>query len=233
MLQQVDGSWKNTNSCEELAKLAIEAAVSLNWQTAAKINQKIISSTKDDAQALNRLAHAQVCLGELTKAKKTYQKVLAIDPYNIIARKNLEKITKSNGQTNGHINGKSIPTNGNLTNAFIFEPGKTKIISLLNLAPPAIVASLNCGDQILLNPKKHSVSITTMDGIYLGALPDDLAHRLINFIESGNKYDTFVKYATTKNLTIFIRETQRSEKFANQPSFSDSKSYFDGKSFEN
>jgi len=70
-----------------------------------------------------------------------------------------------------------------------------------------------------MNLKRHGIGIATNDGQYLGALPDDLAHRLLTYISGGNKYSVFVKYATTKNLTVFIKEIERSTKFVNQPSF--------------
>lgn len=209
---------------ESMAKAAIEAAISLRWAEAVKINKKILACIKDDVEALNRLARAKLCLGEKEQAQKVYKKVLELDPYNIIAKKNLDKIAKANGNDhniNGsaaisHPNGTDQPT---LANLFLVEPGKTKLVNLINLAPPSILATLNCGDQVLINPKNHSVSITTFDKVYLGALPDDLAHRLITFIGGGNKYDAYVKNATIKMLAVFIREIYRSAKFASQPSF--------------
>ncbi|MBI2012726.1 hypothetical protein HYS90_02230 [Candidatus Curtissbacteria bacterium] len=220
----MDEGLQNSKNIDLLAQEAIEAAISLNWEKAAKINKKILDLSEKDVEALNRLARARFCLGNKEGAEKTYKKVLGIDPYNIIARKNLDKLTRSNGNpvgpngTNGpkDQNGKTSP---NLANLFIFEPGKTKLVNLLNLAPPAILASLNCGDQVLINPKNHSVTISSLNKVYLGALPDDLAHRLIAFIAGGNKYDCYVKNANLKSLTVFIREITRSAKFASQPSF--------------
>lgn len=223
--------WKRESNPETLKTWAIEAASASDWSEAAKINQKIVTVATEDVEALNRLARAQVCCGLVKKAVKTYKKTLEIDPYNIIAKKNFEKISKlEKSNVNGHSNGK---TNGNLTtevntinqnqklsDIFLFEPGKTKIISLLNLAAPYVLASLNCADKVAFNLKKHGICITTIDDIYVGALPDDFAHKLLSFIEGGNKYEAYVKYSTTKNLTIFIREVYRSAKFVNQPSFS-------------
>lgn len=200
---------------ELLAQAAILTAMENRWNEAAKINERILETNKDNVEALNRLAQAFKRLGEQQKAEKTYRRVVEIDPHNIIARKNLEKISKSNG--NGYTNGQS--TNVNLSQIFIYEPGKTKLINLINLAPPTILATLNCGDELEMNLKKHSVAISSQDGIYLGALPDDLAHRLITFISFGNKYKTYVKSATPKILTVLIKEIERSPKFANQPSF--------------
>lgn len=216
-------SWQDQTSLELLKTFAIEAAIACDWQEAAKINQKIINSDEQDVEALNRLARAQACCHQVTKSLKTYKKVLEIDPYNIIARKNFEKLSKlekvnGSSKTNGHT---QQMTNGQkLSDIFLFEPGKTKIVNLLNLAPPFILALLNCGDKVEFLLKKHGICISDADGTYLGALPDDLAHKLLSYIQGGNKYEVYVKYATTKNLTVFIREVERSTKFSNQPSFS-------------
>lgn len=221
----MNSTWKNISDLELLAQQAIAAATEANWKEAVKINQKILSESKDNIGALNRLARAQICQGHFMEAKKTYAKVLTLDPYNIIAKKNMERIEKAsskqagnNGQASG-IGASQSHFVPNLTSLFLFEPGKTKMINLLNLAPPSVLATLNCGEEVHVNPKSHSVSITTSNGMYLGALPDDLAHRLITFIAGGNKYQAFVKGATGKSLTVFIKEDYKSPKFASQPSF--------------
>ncbi len=210
---------------EKLTQLAIDAATASNWEEAAKINKKIINLSAGDTEALNRLARAQTCAGDVKKAEKTYKKVLSLDPYNLIAKRNLEKITKitplndSNGHTdgNGHINRIGVASQ-NFHN-FLYEPGKTKIINLLNLAQPSDLAILDCGQKLELNLKKHGISIADAEGTYLGALPDDLAHKLLAYIAGGNKYEVYVKYATTKSLTVFILEAERASRFTNQPSF--------------
>lgn len=223
------GGWQETADALLLAHFAINAAIDSNWEEAIKINQKILSINSDNVEALNRLGKAQLYMGRKDKAQNTYKQVLKIDPYNIIARKNFEKISKSggvlkNGTANG--NGKDNHSQVNLSTVFLFEPGKTKIVNLINLAPPAVLASLNCADRTNLAPKKHFIHITSNDGVYLGALPDDLAHKLIALISAGNQYEAYVKCVTTKILTVLIRETYRSEKFANQPSFVDSRNLY-------
>jgi len=221
-------SWQKTQDIEFLTQLAITAATSLNWEEAIKINQKILKFADENTEALNRLARAYTCLGNFAEAKKIYNKVLVLDPYNIIARKNLDRYEKSNGSLKTGFN---IPANANLTTMFLFEPGKTKMLNLLNLAPPAVLSTLNCGDQLSLNAKTHSVTVTTRDNVYLGALPDDLAHRLIAFIAGGNQYEVFVKSAAAKSLTVFIRESYKSPKFATQPSFQYQSAFSDDKDY--
>ncbi len=227
MPQTQKGDWESITDFEVLAHLAAQAALSSNWQEAVKINEKILKAEKDNIEALNRLARAMVCIGELPKAQKLYKKVLEIDPYNIIARKNFDKISLSGAAPKP--NGQKMPVHIiNVSNLFLSEPGKTKVINLLNLAAPNVLALLSFGEQLSINPKNHSVSITTTEGVYLGALPDDIAHKLIAFITGGNKYEAYVKAVTQKSLTVFIREVSRSARFTNQPSFQASQiSYFD------
>lgn len=227
MQSSSSSKWQDEQDPQTLAQIAAQAALDCNWQEAILINQKILKENEQDVEALNRLARAQVCTGEIEKAHKTYKKVLEFDPYNIIANKNLSKITSiTSGKANGQ--SKNITFNHNLSSLFLSEPGKTKVINLLNLAPANILSVLNYGEEVRLNPKSHSVTVTTTEGVYLGALPDDIAHKLISFISGGNKYEVYVKSVSPKNLTIFIREIERSEKFTNQPSFQSTPiSYFD------
>ena len=216
---------QNLLDIESLTRQAIMAAASLNWKEAAKINQKILKVSKNSPETLNRLAKACNSLGKNQEAQRFYKKALSLDPYNIIAKKNLEKIVKVNGNGDSKAkggNGHSTKAAVNLSTLFLFEPGKTKVINLLNLAPPQILATISCGDEVLLTPKKHSVAVNGNDGTYLGALPDDLAHKLISYIEGGNKYEAYVKCATTQMLSIFIKEVYKSEKYTNQPSFAQS-----------
>ena len=149
----------------------------------------------------------------------------------------MDKIKKGYANGKYHTNGNGhLPASPsvNLSGVFLYEPGKTKIVNLLNLAPPQVLSSINCGDQVLINPKNHAITVSTNDGTYIGAFPDDLAHRLISLILGGNRYEAFAKSVTTKILSILIRETYRSEKFTNQPSFATKNtSYFeeDAKSY--
>jgi len=228
MSQKISSSRsKNPQEIEALTKLAVMAAAYFDWEEAAKINQKILKISENSVETLNRLAKAYISLGETQKAQKYYKKALGLDPYNVIAKRNLEKITKANGDIKSkNSNENAAKPQVNLSTLFLFEPGKTKIISLLNLAPPQILAAVSCGDEVSLNPKKHSVTVASSDGTYLGALPDDLAHKLISYIDGGNKYETYVMCTTTKMLSIFIKEVYKSEKFVNQPSFANSQGQY-------
>ena len=195
-------------------KIAIELALASEWKGAIKVNQTILKEFPDDADTLNRLAFAYGQMGEIDKAKRFYNKVLKIDEFNSIARKNIERLSK------GPINHKNGNTYQIITpSTFLSEPGKTKIATCIKLAVPKILAGLMPGSPVKLNFKKHGISIATPDNEYLGALSDELAFLLIGLNKIGNTYEAFAKSASPKTLQIFIRETFKSKKMGNQQSF--------------
>lgn len=200
---------------------AISAALSFDWQKALEINHKILENYPDDADCLNRIGKAYLELGQSKKAASFFKRVLKINRYDPIALRNLTRASQASfSKKNGHQ--PTQPNNNHSAHtiiSFLEEPGRTKIISLVNLAPAKILLFLNTADQLLLIPKRHSVFVENSEGIYLGSLPDDLAHRLLILIKGGNKYESFVKSCSKNSLSIFIKETVKSKRFHNTPSF--------------
>lgn len=197
--------------------LAIEAALRADWDTAIAINEGLIREDPDDIESLNRLAFAKMEKGELPQAQKLYQKILSLDPFNPIAQRNLEKLSNMKEGKNKKGNSKQFT---NPTNMFLEESGKTKVVKLKNPAELHILAQLRAGDEIVLTVKRRGIVATDTNGIYLGALPDDIAHRLIPMIKYGNKYEAHVKSIDRNTFSIFIKEVERAPRFKNQPSFS-------------
>jgi tetratricopeptide (TPR) repeat protein len=187
-----------------LAQNAISFALAGDWEEAASTNLQIISQNSQDTDALNRLARAYAELGKIEKAREALKKVLSIDPVNPIAKRCLDKlkgVKKSDIKT------------GRTTSAesFLEEPGKTKILALLCPGDSSVIASLDSGDIVKLLAGSHRVSVTTLDGKYIGRLPDDLGVRLANLIKAGNKYEALIKSTGPKEITVFIRETEKGD----------------------
>ncbi|HUS51915.1 MAG TPA: tetratricopeptide repeat protein [Candidatus Bathyarchaeia archaeon] len=216
----------------QLDQQAIKAAIENNWEKAQKINQEIVKKDPDNLSALNRLARAWVELGKISRAQKTYRKVLLLDADNPIATKNLEKLAKTGQSKKGLTPKKRSVT---LRDIFLEESGKTKVIKLVKLAGAPTLSFQDNADPVLLVPKKRKVSVTTEEGTYLGSIPDDLSQRLIRLIQGGNRYEAYVKAVEKGEMQIFIREVFRSQKFKNLPSFTPSGSsysaYLDPKTF--
>lgn len=199
-----------------LTQLAIDAALDSKWEEALKINKKIIKLDPKNVDALNRLAKAYMELGKCNLAKKYYSEVLKFDPYNPIAQKNLKiiKSFKPNGE--GFI---AYDRNRLSPSLFLQEPGKTKLVNLLKVAEPQKLSHAFCGMEVTMAFKNRKVTIVDPNGNYLGILPDDISHHLIRLAKGGNKYELFVKSVRVNSLAVIIKETFRSKRFKNQPSF--------------
>jgi hypothetical protein len=194
---------------------AIKTALEGNWTEAIECNKTLLKEFPDDTEALNRLALAYMVIGDMNKAKITYQKVFKLDPLNPIAIKNLKCLKEKVGKTKSKTEGINIQ----LTNNFLEETGKTKVIELINIAPAKTTQILRTGQKVNLSIKRLKIFILDEDNQYIGVLPDDIGKRLIRFIKNGNQYDTCIKSADAHRVTIFIKEIKRASKLKDHPSF--------------
>lgn len=201
-----------------LCEIAIQAALTHNWEQAINVNKIILKENENDIGALSRLAYAYLQVGKIKEAKRIYHKILTLDHYNTIAQKNLDKINSlpKRFKVNPAVQNK---TNGLTPNLFLEEPGKTKTVTLTNIAPTSIISKLSVGDTVMFFPKKHSIEVRDLHKVYLGALPDDIAFRLLRFIKAGNCYHVCIKNVIKNSISVFIKETKRGKKFVSQPSF--------------
>lgn len=191
---------------------AIEAASAGNWEQAVIINKKLLEKNSVDIETLNRLAFAYCVLGKNKQAKKIYQSVLDIDIYNPIANKNLRRLGSITTSTSLHIHQMT-------NNVFLEEPGKTKIVTLLNTAPAKMIKGLRVGQLVTLSIKRLKIFVLDENKQYVGMLPDDMSKRLIRFLNEGNQYEAFIKAIDTSSVSIFIKELKRVARFKNQASF--------------
>lgn len=195
--------------------LAIQTALRGDWQNATLLNKALLNDNPNDIEALNRLAFAFTFLDKIKEAKATYKKVLEIDALNPIALRSLKRLTDIEGLTKSVKNLSAIY----VRNAFLEETGKTKIIGLVNVAQPRVIASLRIGQPLTISIKRLKIFIQDLEKQYVGALPDDIGKRLIKFIKGGNVYETFVRSADNHRVLVFVKETKRVSRFKNQPSF--------------
>lgn len=196
---------------------AINAALALNWQLAVELNLKLLDINSTDVDSLNRLGFAHLQLGNAKEAKASFEKVLELDQYNQIAQRNLTKL-KNKG---------TVEINGAMVSPLMFleEPGKTRVVACINLAPAATLSSIRCGQEVRLKVKKHTIEIRDDEQTYMAALPDDISFKLSKFIAGGNEYVVIVRSVSKNSLTVFIRELKRGKEFSNQPSFTPNATY--------
>lgn len=196
------------------AEGAISAALGQNWKEAVFINNELVKNNTTDIDSLNRLGFAYLKLGSITQAKRTFEKVLKLDSYNQIALKNSKRLSSLKRKD---IIDSSLQEISPLL--FLEEPGKTKIVFLVNPAPTGVLLTLSSGQQVTLKPRNHGVEIRTEKNTYLGVLPDDLSYKLLRFLDSGNRYQVHVKSIGKNSLSVMIREVERGRRFADQPTF--------------
>jgi tetratricopeptide (TPR) repeat protein len=199
----------------DLAHKAVCAALKGDWKTALNVNTEIIKKNKKDVDALNRLARAYAEIGETPKARKSSKKVLDIDPLNKIALRSLirwKDLKKGESIRTGN-------SSNNDCNDYIEEPGKTKIVALIHVGSPKLIACMACGDEVRLNPHGHRVSVISIGGKYIGRLPDDIGAKLRTLMKMGNEYKVLIKSSEGNNMSVFIRETKSSPELSNIPSF--------------
>lgn len=195
---------------------AIKAMLLGDWQNATSLNKLLLKEDPNDIDALNRLAYALTILGKIKDAKSTYRKVLKLDILNQIALRNIKRLSEVGFK-------KALKNKaGNfrhLNHTFLEETGKTKIISLVNLAQPKVIALLVAGQSLVICIKRSKIFIQDQNKQYIGVLPDDIGKRLIKLMKGGNTYDVYVKFASSHNVTIFIKEAKRASRYKNYPSF--------------
>lgn len=201
-----------------LKRLAIDSALSNNWEQAEEINLQLIEQNPEDIDSLNRLGFALMKLGKYNKAKDAYKKVIEIDKTNPIAVKNLKRLetVSKNKKSDGKTQSQLLTS---ISGVFIEEAGKTKTVELKNTADKKMLSMLEPGDPVSMVIKRSKIFVQSQDKKYIGMLPDNISMRLITFMKGGNEYTSCIKACDEKNVTVFIKEVKKAGKFKNQASF--------------
>jgi tetratricopeptide (TPR) repeat protein len=179
------------------AQQAIAASLSGDWKTAVSLNNAIIEENNEDVSALNRLANALYCLGEIQTARAAADKVLLIDPSNTIAKKTLEKIEKGGGRKLS-----SLPQFASAAD-FIAPPGRSKIIELTRIT--AIATHLLSGESVVLKPHQHSIAVLNGQMETIGRLPDNISSIIERCLDRGDEYRACVKSISPNRVSVFFR----------------------------
>jgi tetratricopeptide (TPR) repeat protein len=198
----------------ESARRAIKAALNENWEEAVFWNEKILQNNPEDIDAIVRCARAHFELGSSETAKDLLQIALKLDSLHPVAIKlNNHFVTLS-----GSLTKRDVATLSK-HQIFLEEPGRTKVVSLVNLADRITISKVRCGDPTNLLPRGHKISVTTVTNEYVGRLPDDLSARLVQLITKGNKYHSYIRTVNTTEIKVFLKERYRVPELSNIPSF--------------
>ena len=197
------------------SKQAIALAKQGRWREAIAINKGIIEDFPNDVDAHNRLGKAYMELGEYSEAKDAYKRAMELDPYNVVAIKNLRRLSHLGEAVVGSKSGsdKAGPQH------FIEEVGKAGVVSLYRLGSPQTLAKMVTGDRVSLKIENSNLLVENDRGEYLGQVEPKHGQRLIRLMEGGNKYNTAVVSSMEDGMSIIIREVYQHPSQAGKFSF--------------
>lgn len=203
---------------QDLQEKAVNEALSGNWKKAVITNQEIVAIDSRHVDSYLRLGFAYLQLDNLDKAKKAYLKALRLQPANQIAKNNLSRIKILETRSGSSVSRfkKEKPVDPNL---FLNVPGKTKVVTLINIGQAEVLAKLQVGQKVNLKIKKRHVEVRTEDNEYVGALPDDISRRLIYFIDAKSEFTAFIKEASKNSVDVFVKEEKQGRKVKKYASF--------------
>ncbi len=198
----------------QLSERAIALAMANRWEEAAQVNQELLVLFPEDVDAYNRLGKALTELGRFEEARAAYTRAAALDPTNVIAMKNLQRLSRLAAERAA-----AAPPARVDPSLFIEESGKTTITSLQNVASAEVLAKLTAGDLLELRPGDHKVHVVTPEGETVGQIEPKLSKRLSALLEGGNRYQTAVTSVDEQAVRVIIREVYRSPNMAGKVSF--------------
>lgn len=191
---------KQVKMRRQSSKHAITLAMQGRWQEAVEVNKSLIEGFPEDTDAYNRLGKAYLELGEYAQAEEAYKRALELDPFNIIAKKNLTRMS--------HISKTESVAQGDKVGPrhFIEETGKSRVFNLQHPAPLETLVRMVAGDTVNLKVKGSDTFVESSRGEYLGTIEPKYGHRLIQLMKAGNKYLVAVVSSSVTSISIIVRE---------------------------
>jgi len=193
---------------------AIQLALESRWQEALAVNQALIERHGPDEDTHNRIGKALTELGRLDDALEAYKAALHMNPLNLIAQKNVRKLSAM-VESKETLAGAKQAIN---IDVFAEEPGKT---ALTVLKPPAqtVTVKVAPGDIVELRRNGRQLIAETGRGVVLGDVEPKLSRRLVPFIDSGNRYSAAVARVDDQEIEVIIREVFQSPENVGKSSF--------------
>ena len=160
----------------QLVEHARRLAVEGRWAEALEVNKRILEATQKDVDAYNRLGKAYFELRKFRSAYDAYQMAATLDPANIIARRNIDRIEPVRDQEAEDLVENGRPVRYGI---FIEEVGRTYLDDLVNITNPDVLIHITSGEQLGDSTRRQpSVRLYTHDGEYIGQLEPRITRRI-------------------------------------------------------
>lgn len=184
------------------AEQAIALAMENRWAAAVAANKHILSVAPDDVGALNRLGRASMELGQYEEAREAYARTLVLSPSNTIAQKNLARVAALQEEARPEATVAKVERQ-----MFLAEPGKAVVTSIKPRGKAVALVKVAVGEQVDLVVVGRALWIRDARGALLGTVEQRLAHRIIELMEGGNRYDAALASTGDDGARVVIRET--------------------------
>ncbi len=194
----------------QMLEETLDVALTGNWEHALEVNDTFLERFPRDAEALNRKGHALLELGRLHESWSAYSEALSVDPANMIARRNLQRLEMlGNADVTMPQGGTSVPSPR--AGVFIEEIGKTWVDELTRAADASVLATVSPGEQLTFDIKDTTVNVLSRTGAQLGELEERIARRLIDLVNAGNRYELYALGMSGHSLRFIAREVFREQ----------------------
>jgi hypothetical protein len=193
---------------KNLAEQARKRSVDGEWEQAAIINREILKHAPQDSSAANRLGKALDQLGRIEEAIEAYRSAAEMDPGNIIAQRNVERLELlRDREPPAAVTG----TGGKAIRASVFieETGKTYVTELVRPSTGDALARLSPASPLDLRDEANGFAVYDQFDNKIGMLEPLVSRTLRKLIEAGNEYEAFVVALSGRTVRIIIREVYR------------------------
>lgn len=213
---------------------AIAYALERRWDLAAEENRGLLEEDPGDVESANRLGKALTELGDVAGAIEAYERAVAIDSTNAIARKNLARLQEQRkakrparpvpkskapaAASSGRPRRVDVATESLRTAPLIEDFGKSADLTLARVNPRA-AAQVAAGDPAELEITSSGVAVKLAGGALLGHIDPRTGLRLKRMIEGGNRYSVVVLRVADSEVEVHVRETHKHPSLVGQASF--------------
>jgi hypothetical protein len=183
---------------------AVQLATTNQWEEAIQTNEQLLQ-LGEDAECYNRIGKAALELGRFDEAEEAFGNALRINPSNVIARKNINRLKELANMDDKGLRREQ--RNYADPQLFMIETGKTALTTLTNVPGREIALRLVSGEQVALRQDdEKSVSVVDSEGRTVGNLEPLLAQRLIEMMAGGNQYAAAIANLDGNQIKVLIRE---------------------------
>jgi len=205
----------------QLVEDARRASLESRWAETIELNQQIVERFPRDAEAYNRIGRALMEHQRYADATDAYTAALRIDPANMIARRNLQRLDLLRRRTEAE-RGELAPAPATIIprpTVFIEEVGKTWVDELVNPVALEQLVEVPSGQRLNLEADDRRLYVVDGEGRRLGEIEAKTAERVIELMSGGNRYEVYALGISAHSLRIILREVYREPSLGTRVSF--------------